>query len=343
MRMPKYPERNVTSKSGVNHARTVVESCNSIFHEIHQENDIGVDAIIEIIKNERPTGKMVALQIKSGESFFVRGECIIPVENHAIYWSSHHLPMFGIVYVPSLKNAYWVDIKKYLAENENASTIKYQPTKANTFDGVDFKRVFIPTILKESPDGFSFEDSVELFRSSNNDESFLGLLLLFRLYTDKKEAWDEFVNYLRQRNTDEIPKIFPYFLAHIPWHFDIWGGNEKITNETREYGKKLFESLEKPEIVKLLSMIDDEKGIGRGTIGQSVEAVISSLPQSKLYLAEIVNDNDMDLKIREYAATIFAYKWRLASFPTLQPLTHISSVISLIVSELKQHGRIALY
>ncbi len=319
-----------------------MESCNSIFHEIHQENDIGVDVIIEIIKNERPTGKMVALQIKSGESFFVRGECAIPVENHAKYWSSHHLPMFGIVYVPSLKNAYWVDIKNYLAENKDASAIKYKPTKANTFDAVDFKRVFVPTILKESPDGFSFEDSVELLHSSNYDESFLGLLLLFRSYTDKTEVWDEFINYLHQRNVDELPKIFPYFLAHIPWHPDIWGGNEKITVETREYGKKLFESLGKSEIVKLLSMID-EKGIGRGTIGQSVEAVISSLPQSKLYLAEIVNDDDINLEIREYAATIFAYKWRLASFPTLQPLARISSVISLIVSELKQHGRIALY
>lgn len=342
MGMPKYSERNVMSKSGVNHARAVVESCNSIFHEIHQENDIGVDAIIEIIKNEHPTGKMVALQIKSGESFFVRGECVFPIKNHAKYWSSHHLPMFGIVYVPSLKNAYWVDIKKYLAKNKETSTVKYKPTKANTFDAVDFKRVFVPTILEESPDGYSFEDSVELFRSSNYDESFLGLLLLFRLYTDKKETWDEFVTYLRQRNAEELPKIFPYFLAYIPWHFDIWGGNEKINDETREYGKKLFESLEKPEIVKLLLMID-EKGIGRGTVGQSVEAVISSLPQSKLYLTEIVNDDDMKLEIRECAATIFAYKWRLASFPTLQPLAHISSAISLIVSELKQHGRIALY
>lgn len=342
MGMPKYLKRNVTSKSGVNHARTVVESCNSIFHEIHQENDIGVDAIIEIIKNEHPTGKMVALQIKSGESFFVRGKCVIPIENHAKYWSNHHLPMFGIVYVPSLANAYWVDIKKYIAENKDTSTIKYKPTKANTFDAVDFKRVFVPTILKESPAGFSFEDSVELFRSSNYDESFLGLLLLFRSYTDRKEAWDEFVNYLRQRNADELPKIFPYFLAHIPWHPDIWGGNEKVTNETREYGKELLETLGKTEIVKLLSMIDD-KGIDRGTVGQSVEAIISSLPQSKLYLAEIVNDNDIELNIRECAATIFAYKWRLVSLPALQPVAHESSTISLIVSELKQHGRIALY
>ncbi len=342
MGMPKYPERNVTSKSGVNHARVVVESCNSIFHQIHQEDDIGVDAIIEIIKNEHPTGKMVAFQIKSGESFFIHGECVIPIKNHAKYWSSHHLPMFGLVYVPSLNSAYWVDIKKYLAENKDASTIKYKPTKANTFDAVDFKRVFVPTILKESPEGFSFEDSVELFRSSNNDESFLGLLLLFRLYTDKKETWDEFVNYLRQRHVEELPKVFPYFLAHIPWHPDIWGGNEKINDETREYGKKLFESLGKPEIVKLLSMID-EKGISRGTVGQSVEAIISSLPQSKLCLAEIVNDDDMNLEIRECAAAIFAYKWRLASYPTLQPLARISSVISLIVSDLKQHGRISLY
>ena len=93
MGLPKYSKRNITSKSGLNHVRVVVESCNSIFHEIHQENDIGVDAIIEIIRDERPTGKMVALQIKSGESFFIRGDCVIPSDNHQNYWYHNHLTM----------------------------------------------------------------------------------------------------------------------------------------------------------------------------------------------------------------------------------------------------------
>lgn len=337
-----YPKRNTTSKSGINHVRVVVESSNSIFHEVHQENDIGVDAIIEIIKDEHPTGKMVALQIKSGESFFVRGECIIPIKNHAKYWSNHHLPMFGIVYVPSLANAYWVDIKKYISENEEASTVKYLPTKANTFDAKYFKGVFVPNVLEEPPNGFSFADALELFRSTNYDESFLGLIVLFREYADKKETWDEFLNRLRQKNVNHIPKIFPHFLAHIPQAPYFEKHNKKITSEVREYGKKLFESLGKSEIIKLLSMID-EQDISRGSVGLSVETVLNSLPQSKVYLSEIISDIKLDLEIRENAATIFAYKWQLESLPILETFLPESTVIDWIIYMLREAGDIYLY
>lgn len=342
MGLPKYSQRNATSKSGVNHVRIVVESCNSIFHEIHQENDIGIDGIIEIIKGEHPTGKMLALQIKSGESFFVRGECTIPTENHAKYWSNHHLPVFGIVYVPTLANAYRVDIKKYLSQNKEASIIKYAPTRANTFDVKDFQRVFVPHILEQPPTGFSLEDALGLFHSSNNDEAFLGLLILFREFTDNNKVWDEFVNYLRQTSAHNIPNVFPYFLAHIPWHPDIWGGKDKITSESRAYAKLLFESLEKAEIIKLLSKIDN-KGIDRGTVGQSVEAIISSLPQSKMCLLEITLDKEIDVSIREYAATLLAYKWPQEIFPALETIAHESSTMDWIVSELREHGSVMLY
>jgi len=342
MKLPKYSDKNATSKAGVNYIRTVVETSNSIFHEIQQDNDIGVDAIIEIIKNERPTGKMVAVQIKSGGSFFIGGKCVIPVDNHENYWVNHPLPMFGIAYVPDLDCAYWVDIKNYLSNNKGVSSIKFEPTKANTFDKRDFTRVFVPHLLKEMPRGFTFDEALRLFRSANYDESFLGLIVLFRTYTNRNSVWDEFISYFRQRNVSDIPKIFAYFLAHIPWHHDIWGGSDSITTESREHGRSLIASFGKADVVKLLSLID-EKGIGRGTIGQSVEAIVSSIPQSTAYLADIIRDDELDLRIREYASLIYAYKLRKASLPIIATIATKSDIVALVVKDLQKYGGIALY
>lgn len=342
MDFPKYSDLNVTSKTGINYIRTVVESSNSIFHEIHQENDIGVDAIIELIKNERPTGKMVAIQIKSGESFYASKKCVIPIDNHRKYWESHPLPMFGIVYVPSLNCAYWVDIKKQLLKQGDSSSIKFEPTKANTFNKQDFERVFVPLILKEMPSNFSFDEALELFRSENYDESFLGLLVLFRTHTDKNLTWDEFVNCLRNRPINDIPNMLPYILAHIPWHQDIWGGRDKITLEAREYAKKLFATFEKTDFVKLLQLIDDD-GIARGTVGQNIEAIISSIQESINYLVEIIEDPSQPLEIRERASLIYAYKLQKVSLPILETLAKESDIVALIVQNIKEYGGVSLY
>ena len=101
MTLPKYPISNIPAKIGVNFVRAVVEASNSIFNEIPQQNDIGIDGIIELIKIN-PIGHCIAVQIKSGSSFFTpaKSECHFPVDNHAAYWLKYPLQVYGIVYVP---------------------------------------------------------------------------------------------------------------------------------------------------------------------------------------------------------------------------------------------------
>jgi hypothetical protein len=66
----KYPRTNSTAKVGVGYIQSIVDHHNCIFQEIDTKNDLGVDAIIEIIKEEEPVSKFVATQIKSGKSYF---------------------------------------------------------------------------------------------------------------------------------------------------------------------------------------------------------------------------------------------------------------------------------
>lgn len=112
---------------GVNYVRDVVERSNCIFQKIDQENDLGIDGLLELIKDEEPINKQLAVQVKSGESYYNQksSECLIPIENHRRYWSKHPLPVYGLVYVPSLETAYWIDIKEYLRETPDSTVIRF--------------------------------------------------------------------------------------------------------------------------------------------------------------------------------------------------------------------------
>lgn len=177
---PKLRITVATSKQGINYVRDVVEESNCIFQKIDYENDLGIDGLIELIKDEEPINKQLAIQVKSGESYFNSrsSECRIPIENHRIYWSKHPLPVFGLVYVPSQKTAYWIDIKEYLEQNPKNLVIKFTASEYNNFSKQNFLSLFMPLFLSQVPE-ISFESAMSFFRSENRDEFFIGLTVLF--------------------------------------------------------------------------------------------------------------------------------------------------------------------
>jgi hypothetical protein len=84
-------------------------------------SDMGIDAHIETIEGERASGKLIAMQIKSGPSYFseekdgyfvYRGDM-----RHLKYWRDHSLPVLLVLYDPGAKSAYWVHV------NEETTTI----------------------------------------------------------------------------------------------------------------------------------------------------------------------------------------------------------------------------
>jgi hypothetical protein len=160
----------------------------------------------------------------------------------------------------------------------------------------------------------SLEQALTLFGSKSDDEFALGMNALFRRYVNRNETWNAFVKYFVENPTTEIPRALVYYLAHIPWHPDIvWTGDEPITQQTREYARQLLCRFGKPEVIKLLSCIEEETGIERGSIGQSVEAIVSSLPEVGPILANISGDTSLPAFTRECAAFIGSIKERRAA------------------------------
>lgn len=90
------------------------------FRPVLEEEDVGIDAHIELCGHaDEPTGVVVALQVKSGESYIhaeTRGTFVFhSTEPDLDYWQSFALPVYSVVFRPAKKPAYWLDVKEACA------------------------------------------------------------------------------------------------------------------------------------------------------------------------------------------------------------------------------------
>ena len=343
--MPTYKRSAITAKEGINFVRSVVESSGSLFIKIEQENDLGIDAIIEFIEDNHPLNKQIAIQIKSGASYYTTEakECAFPIGSHRTYWNRYPLPVFGLVYVPARRTAYWINIKRYLEANQEATAIRFTATEANKFNATTFNNLFVPAIVGKTP-VLDIDDAFRLAQSQQPSEIYLGLLVLFRRYPNSTAVWDELVRTFIEQPPTEIPPVLLYWLAHIPGHGDIFYYGETPSAETRAYVRGLYAQFGVQQVIKLLSFITPEDQIGRGTLGQSVEAIVSSLPNAAAMLREIIRSHDVDMSIREFAALILAMKEDKGALADLAALAAEDSwYAGEIARHIKDYGRVDPY
>ena len=113
----KFPKvKKQTGKTGVNFVeRIVIDELEWIFRR-EEDSDFGIDGQIEIVEKEMATGRLIAAQVKAGESYFeeknqegivYRGDI-----EHLNQWSNHSLSV--IVILCDLKNkvAYWQHVNR---------------------------------------------------------------------------------------------------------------------------------------------------------------------------------------------------------------------------------------
>ncbi len=95
---------------GVAGTQLIFERLGWIFREQSVE-DYGIDAHVEVVENAKATGRLIALQIKSGESWFKEktssGFVFRGDREHLEYWKNHSLPVIVVLYHDGEKIAYW--------------------------------------------------------------------------------------------------------------------------------------------------------------------------------------------------------------------------------------------
>ncbi|WP_167597046.1 DUF4365 domain-containing protein [Leeuwenhoekiella sp. ZYFB001] len=340
--MVKYSNSNVTAKIGVNFLRSLIEENGSIFHKIEQENDLGIDGIIEFIQDGKPINKSIAVQIKSGDSYFIKSKqmCKIPIDQHRDYWSNYHLPVYGFVFIPALNKAFWINIKKYLDDNPYSKHIAFKINEINQLSNNTFLEIFIPIILNKTPN-LPLVESINLFNSRDSMEYVIGRDSLFINHINKIEVWDNFINKLLGEAMRD--KRLIYYLSHIPWHPDIWYTGERIKKPIKDYVLERIYNFELHDVVLLIDNIDD-RGIERGTIGQSVDSVLFRVKDINDKLIQILRNSDLNVRIRNLSGFLLAFYMQEDSIPFLNDLEPDQSNFSLeLITHLEEYGHFNPY
>lgn len=125
-----------TERIGVNAVEAIVlKELDWIFRE-QPISDMGIDAHIELVDVGAPTGKLMAVQIKTGMSHFRdTGTALVYYGTlaHLDYWTGHSLPVVLIAHLPDKGGeTFWVVInEKAIIRTEKAWKIEIP--KANIF------------------------------------------------------------------------------------------------------------------------------------------------------------------------------------------------------------------
>jgi len=262
---------------------------------------------------------------------------------HREYWTRYPLPLLGIVFIPHLDKAHWLDIKAALAASGDVQSLRFSASEANLISKDSFGATFLPLISGAEP-RLPFERAVALARSPKRDEAALGIRVLFHQHPNSQATWDILIDRVLASPIDTVSRRWVHYLAHIPWHGDIAYFGETITDATRAHACASLAALDRQAIVKLLQYIDPETGIARGVIGQSVAAILHSLPGINAQLEEIAFDGSLEMRVREYAALVLAMLTPEGAVEPLEALfAHGSWFATELLRVLREAGHINPY
>lgn len=117
--------------------RIVCKELQWIFRE-QPTDDYGIDAIIEVTGTKYPTGKLIAVQIKSGKSYFStaleNGVTFRFDQRHHKYWMEHTCPVILVLYNPDKDECIWEKIDKNTAKKVSDGKYIIMIPVGNRFD-----------------------------------------------------------------------------------------------------------------------------------------------------------------------------------------------------------------
>ena len=106
----KFDKSAAVSDQGVAAVGVQINKLGWVFREL-AKRDLGIDAQVEVCDGELSTSKLIALQIKSGESFFKErtagGVVFRDTPEHLEYFLEHSLPVLIVLYDPRSGRAHW--------------------------------------------------------------------------------------------------------------------------------------------------------------------------------------------------------------------------------------------
>jgi hypothetical protein len=117
--------------------------------------DYGIDAQIEVVDGTRVTGRLLAVQIKSGNRYFAHptpdGWWYYPDGAHVDYWTRHALPVLVVLYEPESEHCHWQLVNSATLVKTKGNGHKVKVPKSQTLS-----KAAVPA-LREAADGDPYE------------------------------------------------------------------------------------------------------------------------------------------------------------------------------------------
>lgn len=140
MKFPKATTANATERKGVIAVAKFAASNNQIWRET-SNTDVGIDGQIEFVTpTNEVTGKVIAVQVKSGLSYFSNettdGWRQPIASKHRMYWEAFPVPVILIVHNPETEISYWTDVRQQMRASKEGLGSIIVP-KSNSLDATN--------------------------------------------------------------------------------------------------------------------------------------------------------------------------------------------------------------
>jgi len=126
MNFPKYNKSSKKGEDGITILKKIVENeLGWIFRVNHKEHDFGIDAYFDIVLDSDITGKTIAVQVKTGKSYFKEkndfGWVYKGKMSHLNYYLNHQIPVIIIIIDDAEQCAFWClcDFSKTESSGDN--------------------------------------------------------------------------------------------------------------------------------------------------------------------------------------------------------------------------------
>jgi hypothetical protein len=144
--LPKPPSNYAQERRGVNAVAAAAARIEQIWRETDTA-DVGIDGQLEFVNASGfVTGQTVAVQVKSGPSFFEHDNddsySFYPEAKHRGYWERYPLPVLLVLHNPEQGRSCWVDARQALRTGTGGGTSPIRVPKANVLEEATAAQLF---------------------------------------------------------------------------------------------------------------------------------------------------------------------------------------------------------
>jgi hypothetical protein len=289
---------------GILAVHQIVNAHGSILRKFDQGTDIGIDATIELTEEGVAQGLLVAVQIKSGESYARRNEFVVPVDQaHLTYWQSLMLPVIIICHPPKRKITSWISVHHFL-QQEGIETERVKNIR------IPYQRQFcsqalskgIRAVARAYKDERALFPSADMVLSEDPATRQQGLFLLTihpasRLTRLTAKLAAEMILDAVPDNVRLAIRALAYCTANYKW--------EGCTNwDVFFFAQRLCFGFGQDHLFKILDALDDGD-FSRQSLGEACIDCITYMRDGETFARELVLNKTCDIHIRANALALF--------------------------------------